>query len=713
MVRRMRRLLALLLAAAACLAGASPAYGHAAFVGSEPAPGQRLDASPGRVTLVFTEPLNASLARATLRQVTSGDEIPAAVSVQDRRRLVLTPSRPLARGAYRVDWHTVSTEDGHALEGAFAFGVQVPAGAAPLLETGPLARWGWVRIGARIALYTALLMLGAALLLPLLVTRPRGWPAPDGLHDRASEVRARAVRLRGDLAWGAVGAAVVSTLADAADAARGIDPNRITDYLVGNAAGIGRVLVVVFLLATALLRDRRPRLAAAGVVLALGAVAASGHAGSAEPRVPSILNDWLHLLACSAWVGGIALLVVLWWPVVRFSRAPTRVAIAREVLAPFGRVAGGAFALVVATGAVSLVTQVGSVSAMWDTSYGRLLTLKILVVGAIAAASFAHALRLRPRLLAANPHPPERLDRRHWALWRAEPWLGLAVVAAVAGLVAFPLPPRQLDQAGQALAAVCDPCPLPRPAADELAVADSAGTNVVAAWVRRSPEAVTGTVRVSDFRGKPSRAPIRVAGAQQCGPGCRRFRLPADAATVDVAVGGASVRLPARWDARGTARARRLLARAERTMRGLTGVRELEQLSSGPGTGATTEYRLRAPDRLSWVTGRGVRSVVIGKRQWMRSPGDDWREGAYGSGLAFSTRSWFSWQRYARTVRLLRERDGTADLALFDEGTPVWFRLTVDVRTHRVTAERMIARARFGRTRFSDFGRAFRIEAPR
>jgi hypothetical protein len=52
-------------------------------------------------------------------------------------------------------------------------------------------------------------------------------------------------------------------------------------------------------------------------------------------------------------------------------------------------------------------------------------------------------------------------------------------------------------------------------------------------------------------------------------------------------------------------------------------------------------------------------------------------------------------------------------LALFDEGTPVWFRLTVDVRTHRVTAERMIARARFGRTRFSDFGRAFRIEAPR
>src|SRR4051794_26071804 len=241
--RRMRRLLVPLLAAAALLAGAAPAFGHAAFVGSDPRPGQRLDEPPGRITLVFTEPLNASLADATLEQV-NGPGIHASVTVEDRRHLVLTPSRPLGRGAYRVDWHTVSTEDGHALEGAFAFGVQVPAGAAPLLETGPLARDGWVRIGARGALYGTLLTLAAALLLPLLITRPRGWPVPDVLHARAGDVRERAGRIRGDLAWGAVAAAVVSTLADAEDAARGIDVHRIAEYLDGNLAGVGRALVV-------------------------------------------------------------------------------------------------------------------------------------------------------------------------------------------------------------------------------------------------------------------------------------------------------------------------------------------------------------------------------------------------------------------------------------------------------------------------------------
>ena len=728
-MRRLLALPALLVALAIALAWAAPAFGHAAYVGSEPAPGQRLEASPGRITLVFTEPLNPRLARATLRQAAGGAAVPAAVRAE-RRRLVLVPERRLERGAYRIDWHTVSTEDGHALEGAFAFGVRAAAGAAPELENGPLARAGWVRILARIALYTTVLTFVAALLAPLLVRRPRGWPVPELAGDvDLSAVRARGARLRGDLEGAAVASAVAATVADAADAARGVDLGRMGDYLAGNVAGGARALVVVLLVLAALLRDRRPRAAAAAAVLALGAVAASGHAGSADPRVPSILNDWLHLVSGALWLGGVALLFLLWWPVVGSAPRATRLAVARHVLAPFGRVAAGAFAVAASTGLVSLITQLGRVAALWETSYGRLLALKVAAVGLIAAASALHALRLRPRLLAADPKGVEsgRLEgpdpeRRHWRLWRSEPWLALAVVAAVAGLVAFPLPPRQLAQAGQAQAAVCDPCPLPRPAADELAVAGSAGSHVVAAWVRRTPQAVTGTVRLLDRRGRPSAVPVELPGAsgEPCGTGCRRFRLPASATAVGVAVRERgrrhATRLPAVWEPDASRRARRLLRRAEATMRAMRGVREVERLTSGPGTSATTEYRLRAPDRLAWRTGGDVESVVIGARQWIRTPDTPWRAGPYGSGLAFRTRSWFAWRRYARTVRLLGERSAggrrLAELALMDEGTPVWFRLTVDTRTHRVLRERMIARARFMRTRFVDFDRRFEIEPP-
>src|SRR5205085_12057751 len=136
----------------------------------------------------------------------------------------------------------------------------------------------------------------------------------------------------------------------------------------------------------------------------------------------------------------------VWAPAVR-SGTTARLALTRDVLAPFGRVALPAFAVVVVAGVVNAVVELGAVSDLWQTAYGRVLLVKIALVGAIAAAAYGHAGRLRPRLLAANPHPSAVLERRHWLLVRAEPLLGLGVVAAVGVLIAFPLPPRQLDAA--------------------------------------------------------------------------------------------------------------------------------------------------------------------------------------------------------------------------------------------------------------------------
>lgn len=703
------------------LLGAGPAWGHASFLGASPAPGARVGQAPARIVLVFSEPLNVGLSRTALIDARTGDAVPARRVAAGGRRLALAPARPLPRGAYRIDWHTVSDDDGHALEGSFGFGVRARAATASRsIEASPLARGGWARALARALMYAALLLFCGGLLLRAFLRRDAedSWLAPAGIPDaERPAIAARERSLLGDVGLFAAALSAVVAALEAFRAADSISIGALRDFLLSNATGAARVgIPLLCLLAVALLR-RRPRAAAVAGLAALACVVLSGHANSAAPRAPALLADWTHLVAGAVWLGGAALIVMTWGPALRRDRG-ARMAVVRHVLPRFGRAALPAFAVVVATGTASALIELDGVDALWRTDYGRILLVKIVLVALIGAAAFGHARRLRPRLLAANPHPDARDERRHWRLLRTETLLSAAVVAAVGLLVAFPLPPRQLAAASGAREAIpaCRPCPLPPAQDGELAVAEAGGSDVVGAWI--GPLGVT--VRLLDVRGRPAadRVSLGDINPTRCGAGCFRFATaratvrPSLVLTVSQRGRRYRVSLPSRWPSTRGRRARAILDRAERTMRVLDSVRESERVSSGPGTGATTNYRLRAPDRMDYVTDRGVRGVSIAARQWLRAPGLPWRRNDAAGGISFSTRSWFRWSPYAPTVALLRETDATADLALFDPGTPVWIRLRVDLHTGRVLRERLIAPARFSTHRWFAFNRPVRIDAP-
>lgn len=718
-------LLALLLAGAA----AERADAHASFVEAAPAAGGRVESTPSEVTLTFTEPLNDRLTRVEILTASSGEKVPTSPVKTSRSGLSVRPASDLTDGAYVVRWFSVSTEDGHALEGSYSFGVRAPATAvAHSVEQSPLARGGWVRIALRGGLYVTILLFVAALLLPRLLGGDANWLAPAEMGSDPSilERRRRAGALVSGTGWLAVIAAVGTTLAEATDAAGSLAPQALADFLLVGAAGPARLAVVLLLVGAVVAHARLSRLAAGLGALALGAIAASGHAGSVSPRAPSILNDWVHLLSGALWLGGIGLIGLVWASELRREGIGRRRDVARWVLVPFGRVALPAFVLVTATGLVSLLVQLGELSALWQTDYGRLLAAKITVVALIATASAWHAWLLRPKLLAGTHHGKELpWERRHWRLVRIEPVLGLGVVAIVGALVVFPLPPSQLGELDEARAATpsCDPCPLAKAKPDELPVATRVGDVLVAGWIRRAPSEVTGTVRVYDQAGRPARVAPRIREARQagCGVGCVRFRLQPESTDLEVTVSdrGRSfvAELPTRWDDAANARARRLLTRTESTMRRLRSVRQVEEVTSGPGSFARTTYRLQAPDRMTFRTDRGVETVVAGSRQWFRAGPGPYTVDASGAGLPFRTRSWFRWSVFGRTVRLLgtREVDGrrVADLALYDEATPAWIRLAVNLKTHRVLSEVSVSKNHLSRSRYNAFDRATAVRLPK
>ena len=714
------------------------ALAHAYFEGSSPPPGKRVERNPQQVTLSFTEDLNHSLTKATIVSLATGKAVAARVMASSSNELILKPAAPLPKAAYRVDWFSVSDEDGHALAGQFSFGVRTKAvGGAGAVEEGPLARGGWWRTALRVVFYAALFAFAGGLLNAALLAGREGrgaWLVPPGpLRPalRASgrdpdQIAARAWSRTVEIGWAAAALAALLAIAEAANASGGLSPSGLNDYLLTNTAGIARVLIALALALAALAAWRAPRLAALSCAGALLALAFAGHANSADPRLPAVAIDWMHLLAGVVWIGGIAQLALAWTgPVVR-ERGLGRVVMA-EVLDRFGRVALVAFGVVVLTGLLGALIELGSPVELWQSAYGRVLTAKITLVAAVAAISYQHALRLRPRIVAANPHPDRNLERRHWLLLRREPLIGLGVLAAAALLVAFPLPPRQAGAAPTQSLAACSPsCPLPAAKEGQLAVADHLGPAILAAWLHREQGGLGGRLRLLGVNLKPLPGPPAVPGAKlrECGPGCWSFELRGEPDSLEVSapVEGRTytARLSTRWvaGARANQRARRLLASTQETMNQLSSVRQDERITSGPGSLAVIDYRLEAPNRMAYRTATGAKAVIVGRREWSRTTtGTAWRRGRFrGGGPPFQTQTWFAWTPYAESVRLLGVSGHgprrLAEIALYEPGAPVWWRLRIDLSSKRALGSRLIAKSHFMTQRYHSFNSPVTISPP-
>lgn len=99
------------------------AQAHAAFVRSDPAPGANLDKPPQQVTIWFSQEL------AKDSEIKVFDKAGARTDLDNTQVSFADPKsmsvglRPLSPGAYRVDWESVSLEDGDREKGSFNFSV--------------------------------------------------------------------------------------------------------------------------------------------------------------------------------------------------------------------------------------------------------------------------------------------------------------------------------------------------------------------------------------------------------------------------------------------------------------------------------------------------------------------------------------------------------------------------------------------------------------
>jgi putative copper resistance protein D len=205
-------------------------------------------------------------------------------------------------------------------------------------------------------------------------------------------------------------------------------------------------LAVAVLLAAALCRIS-PRRAwpwrwAIAALIAAAFAAALVHAGhaAATPGWRGTFHraaDGLHLIAASAWLGGLLPLALLLAAARRPGLAPT---VAREATLRFSTLGVISVGTLMATGVVNAWLLSGSVPALVGTDYGRLLLLKVALFLAMVTIAAVNRLRLTPRLAAAAEKAPSESDALPALIRNSliEAAFGLAILAIVGALGTTP-----------------------------------------------------------------------------------------------------------------------------------------------------------------------------------------------------------------------------------------------------------------------------------
>jgi len=407
----------LAVAAVAFLGATSAADAHASLLRATPIEGAVVQAVPAEVLLGFSEtvtPLVTELIApdgTTMRLTAKANGADLAIAWPDRK----------AEGTYLLSWRVVSS-DGHPVAGVLSFSLGSPSAvppAAPELDDTSL----------RLAIWSAKLVLYLGLFLGVGGVFALTWLMPGKYSD---------VGVIGALLVGGLVAAPVSFGLQGLDAL-GAPLSMLGSTLAWQmamatsyafTAAIAFIALSLALLALASDASLSRWLSLGGLVGVGLALAASGHASAAAPQWLTRPMVFVHGTAITFWAGALLPLAVSW----RAGGDSADLALRR-----FSQAIPYVVAALVAAGLVLTLIQVEALPALWHTSYGLLLSAKLVLAVILLALAGFNRWRLTMPVLAEQADAQRLLVRSILA----ETLLMVVILGLVAGF-RFTPPPRVL-----------------------------------------------------------------------------------------------------------------------------------------------------------------------------------------------------------------------------------------------------------------------------
>ncbi len=427
-----------------------PASAHAVLVNSNPADNATLTSAPSQVDLYFSEAIDPNLSKLSVmdakgQQVDAHD---AHLDPADATHLLVSLPK-LSDGVFTVMWAAVSATDGHQTTGSFPFAVgSVAAGAMSMAQTPTTSSSFDVGIiASKVLLYIPTAAIIGAIMFSIIVWKPSLQQASleaDDLPNYARFIQ--------KLLLGAFLLLIIADLLSLFTQAGQVSGRLIgwpwqPDFktiLLNTRFGILVLarLALVFVLAGLLLpRPRRINryLALALIPLLLLTFTLESHAAAEPQPILPILSDWIHFAAISVWVGG---LISFFGAMASINKlAPdTRTNLTAILIPHFTLLAMSSVGFLALTGVYSAFLRIGQLGSLIDTTYGRVLLVKLAFLAPMLALGGFHFLVTTPlmRRAAKRSNGSLVLVRLFRRLLTGELVLGMLVLILVGVLTTLP-----------------------------------------------------------------------------------------------------------------------------------------------------------------------------------------------------------------------------------------------------------------------------------
>ncbi len=465
-------------------------YAHAKLLRSQPAGGEIVYEKPKVIELTFNEQLQTTDVNSIVVTDRNGKRVDKnSVFVSEDGKKMWCESEELSSGIYTVEWKTLSS-DNHLIKGNFTFTIaddnissvaqpspslnndqtisdqQIPIQESETTLFQSIVRW---------LMYLAMMVLFGGFGFILFVLKPTFRQISDlSAEERdfgfrqGKERFIQLSRLSLFLLAVSIFAGLIlqtSALLDVS-IAQAFAPSRLYLVLTQTNYGLPWLLQVfilpvlfgiVFFIARRRGESEKANLKVHTPLLWIGLFGSSllflmpgltGHAQAAAGEFRfAVFSDWLHLVAGGIWVGGLFHLALTLPKSIENFQNRQRMLVLSRAIPLFSRLAVASVVLLMLTGVYSSWIHINDFSAFWNTLYGVVLLVKIVLFLIMLALGGLNTFVLRPRVerLAAETVSAEEhlktFGEFYWSL-RIEVLLGIAVLL-LAAILAFLPPARQ------------------------------------------------------------------------------------------------------------------------------------------------------------------------------------------------------------------------------------------------------------------------------